>query len=88
MSSSTARSVELQADAKVLSVQPLQVMVLEVRLTLVAYPLKLTVTPGMLSLIAALDLGGSRNISKFIHAYGNPRTFNPAAAAYYSQSST
>jgi hypothetical protein len=39
----------------------------------------------MLSLIAALDLGGSRNVSKFIHAYGNPRTFNPAAAAYYSQ---
>jgi hypothetical protein len=38
----------------------------------------------MLSLIAALDLGGSRNVSKFIHAYGNPRTFNPAAAAYYS----
>jgi len=40
---------------------------------------------GMLSLIAALDLGGSRNVSKFIHAYGNPRTFNPAAAAYYNR---
>jgi len=39
---------------------------------------------GMHSLISALDMGGSRNVSKFIHAYGNPRTMNPAAAQYYN----
>ena len=38
----------------------------------------------MHSLISALDMGGSRNVSKFIHAYGNPRTMNPAAAQYYN----